>query len=391
VESFQNKQVVLVTGPPGNGRDSYISEAFPKLQAKVKIGYYHVFNKMQEVVRLGEVPNVTHLTRENVFDIAKSDLEKIRDSAFAKITSIIQQADNDIDLVSTPGVFRIRPWADYDTGQIDGITPNHLKDLDPFLIIVLIDDLLRVRKKMSKDPEWKKMELGLKELAEWRSMAIEIVQHWKQIPRRWMIFAKEHPIDTFVDLVLGQKRWLYLSYPITGQKDFSDIELFKKKLGKHFVCIDPYTIKDWEIVTAYDNALEKGATGSINIKVKYDSGVQKFVNIPLKEIESAIDLIRTQIVQRDYRLIANVNSTLVYHKSPVPSYGVMCEVIHSASVVSRPVYVLYPFKKRLSPFFEQFVQPQNIVSGKKSISRLQNELIRKMVEDSSGWPTITNS
>ncbi|MCJ7759666.1 hypothetical protein MUP59_00785, partial [Candidatus Bathyarchaeota archaeon] len=359
VESFQDKKVVLVTGPPGNGREEYVSAALPKLKAERKVGYYHVFEIMQEVVRSGKVPNVTNLTRENVFDIAKSDLVTIRDLAFSKITSLIKESDNDIELISTPGVFQIRPWQEYVSGRIDGITANHLEDLKPSLIIVLIDDLLRVRQQLKKDPLWGKMKLGLKELAEWRKMAIEVVQYWKELPSGWIIFAKEHHVDTFVDLVLGQKRWLYLSYHITGQKDFADIERFRKRLGEHFVCIDPYTIKDWDIVTKYDNALEKGVTGSIDITVKYSSGFQKFSGIPMKEIESAIDLIRTQIVERDCLLIANVNATVVYHKSMDPSYGVMCEVIHSATRVSRPVYVLYPFKKRLSPFFEQYVQPHN--------------------------------
>jgi len=387
----EEKKIVLVTGPPGNGRDEYIREALPKLENKVKVGYYHIFEYMQRSAPSHGVPN---LTRENVFDIARSTLERIRDSAFIEVAEEIKNSNNQIEIISTPAIFKVIPWGDYLSGKVNGVTLDHIKQLNPTNIVIFIDDLLRVREKMKEDPLRRRMHLALKDLAEWRRLTIEIVQEYTDqrfYSVDWIIFAKEHPVDTFVDLLLGEKPRIYLSYHITGQHDFQDVHRFMNKLSSNFVCIDPYTIKDWDIVKAYDNALEKDEKDQISIDVNYRNGPQTFSNISLGEIEDAIDLIRTQIVERDFLLIANVHATVVYHKSEAPSYGVMAEVIHSVTRVNRPVYVLYPFKTRPSPFFEHFVKRENIIHGDESIERLEDEMVERLKHDYKTWPTIAST
>ena len=385
------KRVILITGPPGNGRDEYLKEVLPKLGNELKVGYYHVFDYMKKVAPSYNVPN---LTRENVFNIAKSTLERIRDSAFANVSSEIGKSKNQIEIISTPAVFRVTPWGDYLSGRVNGIILDHIKLLNPTNIIVFIDDLLRVREQMKKDPLRKRMHLALKDLPHWRRSVIEIAQEYaeQKIPSvDWIIFAKEHPVATFVDLSLGKKPRIYLSYHITAQQDFKGVHRFFDKLSANFVCIDPYTIKDWDIVTAYDTTLEGGPRSQISITVNYRDGPQTFSDIPVGEIEDAIDLIRTQIVERDLLLIANVHATVVYHKSVNPSYGVMAEVIHSVTTVSRPVYVLYPFKTRPSPFFEHYVKSENIIHGNGAIEDLEDEMVEKLKLNHKDWPTISSS
>jgi adenylate kinase len=386
------KKIILVTGPPGNGRDEYISRAVAELQKNTKVVHHHVFAEMQ---RQAPSHDVLNLTRENIFGIAKSKLERIRNAAYTAIIDSIRKSENQIEIVSTPAVFKIAPWGDYLTGRVDGITREHLTQLSPTSIIVFIDDLLRVREALSVDPLWKKQGLELKDLAEWRHLSIEIVQNYADSkgspPFDWTIFARDHAIETFEDLLRGEKHRIYISYHITGQQDFADVERFTRKLGTSFVCIDPLAIKDWSIVTEYDKAVEGSKTGDINIEVKYRSGPRKFADIPLKEIEDAIASIRTQIVERDFQLIASAKATVVYHKTLTPSYGVMSEMIHSVKELSRPVYVLYPFKTRPSPFFEQYVRPENLVSGPGRIEDLEDEMLRKLVSKSPTWPTIVPS
>jgi adenylate kinase len=386
------KKIILVTGPPGNGRDEYISQAVAELQKTTKVVHHHVFAEMQNQAPSHGVPN---LRRENIFSIAKSKLERIRDSAYTAIIDSIRKSDNQIEIVSTPAVFKIAPWGDYLSGRVDGITPEHLTQLNPTSIIVFIDDLLRVREALRVDPLWKAQPLELKDLAEWRHLSIEIVQNYADSkgspPFDWIVFARDHPIETFVDLLHGEKHRIYISYHITGQEDFADVERFARKLSPSFVCIDPLTIKDWQIVMEHDKAIEGSKTGDIDIEVKYRSGPQKFVGIPLKEIEEAIVSIRTQIVERDFQLIASAKATVVYHKSPAPSYGVMSEIIHSVKELSRPVYVLYPFKTRPSPFFEQYVRPENLVSGPEPVGNLEDEMVQKLISQSPTWSTIVPS
>jgi len=386
------KKIFLITGPPGNGRDEYIQNALPQIEKDVTIGYYHVFEYMQ---RMAPSFGISNLTRENVFQISKNQLENIRNLAFDKVYEEINNSNNEIEIISTPAIFKVRPWADYLTGRVEGLTISHIEKLNPNYIIVFIDDLLRVRENMKNDPLWsRKADINLKNLAEWRHSSIEIIQgYFERYSSKvnWIMFAKEHSIDTFVDIILNRKPKIYISYHITGHENFAELDRFIKKLSEYFVCIDPYTIKDWNIVKKYDDAIQNEIHNNINIVVEYRNGKQTFQDIPLSEIEEAIDLIRTQIVYRDLHLISSVNATIVYHIHDEPSYGVMTEIIHSATQVSRPVYVLYPFKKRPSPFFEHYIERDKMIHGDKSIEELENELITKLKSDYENWSTWSPS
>lgn len=95
---MRNKKIVLVTGPPGNSRDEYIKKAVENYkwifkkengeEVELKVGYYHVFEYMQKLAPTRNVPN---LLRDNVFDISKATLERIRNDAFEKISEEIKK------------------------------------------------------------------------------------------------------------------------------------------------------------------------------------------------------------------------------------------------------------------------------------------------------------
>jgi adenylate kinase len=377
---------VLVTGPPNNGRDEYIGDALSELEKHRKIGYYHVFDYMQK-----NAPScgVSHLLRENVFDIAKKKLDEIRDKAFSRIIEEIKVSSNNIEIVSTPSVFKTPIRGDYFDGIVEGLNVEIMKKLSPSLLIFFIDDLLRVRARVNEDVLRAKLNLRLEDMAESRESSLKIVKEYVLQTRAkstFMIFAKAHPKSTFIDLVLGKKPRLYLSYHITGQGDFKNVQRLIAKLKPSFVCIDPYAIKDWQIVNAYDEAIRKNKKEVIT-KTEEPDGKTITYKLTLDETEEAIDLIRSQIVERDLDIIANVHATIVYHKSDKPSYGVMVEVFHSANVVQRPVYVLYPFKVRLSPFFENYVRPENMIQGDRNIRKMEDILVRKLKKEYKTWST----
>jgi len=388
------KRIVLVTGPPNNGRDEYIEAALPELRKHRRIGYYHVFDYLHKIAPACGVPS---LKRENVFDVSKAKLDEIRDKAFSQIVDEIKTSSNDIDIVSTPSVFKTPIRADYYNGLVEGLNIEIVKKLSPSLLVFFIDDLLRVRMRVHEDSLRSKLgKLKLKDIAEWRESSLKIAKDYvveakarakaKSAPLVFMIFAKQHPTSTFVDLVLGKKPRIYLSYHITGQGGFKDIQRLTDKLKAAFVCIDPYAIKDWQIVKAYDKAIKKNEK-EVTMKTKEANGTVTTDRLSLDETEEAIDLIRSQIVERDLEIIANAHATVVYHKANQPSYGVMVEVFHSATVVQRPVYVLYPFKVRLSPFFEHYVKPENMIQGDKAVLKMEDVLVRKLKKEYKNWPT----
>lgn len=384
------KRIVLVTGPPNNGRDEYIEVILPELQKHRKIGYYHVFDYMQKNAPSCGIPS---LNRENVFDVSKAKLDEIRDKAFSQIVDEIKGSSNSIDIVSTPSVFKTPIRGDYYDGIVEGLNVEIMKKLSPNLLLFFIDDLLRVRMRISADSLRSKLgKLKLKDIAEWRESSLKIpkdyvLQAKAKFPSLvFIIFAKQHPTSTFIDLVLGKKPRIYLSYHITGEGDFKDIQRLMDKLKSSFACIDPYAIKDWQIVKVYDEAIRKNKKVVI-MKTKETNGKVTTDRLSLKETHEAIDLIRSQIVERDLEVIANVHATVVYHKSEKPSYGVMVEVFHSTNMVHRPVYVLYPFKVRLSPFFENYVKPENMIQGGKDVLKMENALVTKLKKEYKNWST----
>ena len=113
----------------------------------------------------------------------------------------------------------------------------------------------------------------------------------------------------------------------------------------------------------------------------------------------AIDIIRAQVVTRDFNLIENSHALVVYHHGEHPSYGVMAEVMR-ASQLNKPVYVLYPYKKRLSPFFEfyassSFASEERILSKisepLSELKELEDKLVNLILYDAckGRWPTWT--
>ena len=119
-----------------------------------------------------------------------------------------------------------------------------------------------------------------------------------------------------------------------------------------------------------------------------------------------MDTNRSQIVDRDYSLIDNAHAVVVYHRATSPSYGVFGELIHAVNQVGRPVYVLYAFRKRLSPFFEQLILGGVLVQGditdeeqqtyqrtkdkviEKKIMALEDAMVERLRKEWRDWPTI---
>jgi len=400
--SHQGKKVVLITGTTDSGRDEYVEKALPLLEEKrYSVGYYRVIHYMQDSAKKNGIGDL----ETEFYRLPKDKLDKIRNASFRRIAKDIHKSRKRLIVVSTPDVTPVTPNEDYPTGMVECLNLKHMRLLNPDLTLVFIDDLLRMRRSMRRNPCRKSMLLTLKELAQLRARAVQVVEEGiSQLPNKdWLIFAREHPTDRFIDLLVGKKKRLYVSYHITGTRGFKDITRFMNKLSKNFVCIDPDTIKDWEIVKAYDRAREKGRRDKISIHLEYRSGNTTFTSISMGEIEGAIAPMRAQIVHRDFCLILSTHATVIYHRAAIPSYGIMGEIIHATRIALRRVYVLYPFIRRPSPFFEDAVSrepgtfggeaPASMVQGDapRPMSRarrnLEEKMMRKLKRECKLWNT----
>jgi adenylate kinase len=200
-------------------------------------------------------------------------------------------------------------------------------------------------------------------------------------PLDYVVYAKAHDPHTLMDLCLGRKPRIYISFSITkaSKNELNQVTEIRNKLSEYFTCLDPYAIKDWEIITAHDDALQ-GNLSQVDIP-------SAAVTLEIGEVEEAIDELRSQTVERDYSLVASSHATVVVHVTEYPSYGVMAEIIYSRSVADNPVYVLYPFKKRPSPFFEFYASRDHIIQD-ENLESCAKALITKMLDDvkSEKWP-----
>lgn len=383
---------VLITGPPRSGRDEYVRKALglsergeeacdTKSFNGHEVSYHYVFGYMKEIAW---ERYKRRISRERVFDLPKYRLDELRELSFEKIVNVVKEGNDRTHVVSTASLFRIRPRATYYDGRIEGITEGFLRDFDPDLVLVFIDDLLRIKRRIEGDSYWRsQVNPTLKTLAEWREQATRVIEDYfmevvrvKQPPFKWLEYPYGLSERALTDLIFTDKPLLYVSYHITGAspEEINYVQNFIKRLQENFIAFDPYAVKDWDVVHAYDEAKEKGYS---EVKVSYDN---EDVRLSMDEVEEAIDSIRSQIVKRDFKLIQASDAVVVYHHRPEPSYGVMAEIVYASTVAGTPVFVLYPFRKRPSPFLEHFVGPDRIFR-EQGREELESQVIKALRDE----------
>jgi len=353
---------ILVTSPPLNRRDEFLDDLLKAASEEgidVDIDIYRVFDYMK---RVGEKYSL-NITRENVLDLSPETLNSIRDEAIEEIVTEIREKESRssrsvISIVSSPAIFRIAPSHVHPEGIIKGLSVRHIEKINPHEIYILIDDLINVKKRLLEDSAWKgRVEPKLSVLAAWRKESIDLVLDYiREIQSKydgrkieWLVFSVNHPVKTFLELLLKEKPKVYLSFPITGiplEVVEREISKFSSMISKYFIVLNPLTIKDWDLITEFEAAFS-GDEDSIEI-----NGIR----LKLDEVQESIDLVRSQVVERDISLVRNSNAVIVYHYAESASYGVFYEVMEAARL-GKPIYVYFPSKKkRLSPFFEYVVQ-----------------------------------
>jgi adenylate kinase len=383
------KEVILLTGPPLNGRDEYLSEALEKASGE-SYAYYHVFDYLREV---GKERGVK-ITRKNVLDFAINHqdlMNEIRDEAFERIRREIDESDKRFHLVSTPSLFR---WG---SGSVIGFTLSNLKLLKPDRVIIVLDDVLSVRRRIINDPEWFERfgndpdNIKLTTLVMWREDAINhvktLVHELKKegINVRYVLqFGIRHPPEVFLDLLFREreKPLVYLSYPMTGHEEeyYHRVRGFYDKLSEHFTVLDPGALDDWWVVAEYDNQVAKDPNVK-KIRIKHLLDGNEVDELEREDIEQATEILRRQLVERDFNLVDVSKAIAVYHYAEGVSAGVISEMAEAYRKLAA-IYLYYPFKRRPSPFME-FYGMQN--PSRRTMFRDEDEMIRAMVEEKDYW------
>lgn len=386
------KEVILLTGPPLNGRDEYITEAL-KLAEEESYVYYHVFDYIREVGKeLG-----VKITRKNVLDFAISHqdlMNEIRDEAFNRIRKEIDKSDRKFHLVSTPSLFR---WG---SGSVIGFTTSNLKLLRPNRVIIVLDDVLSVRRRIINDPEWFERfgqnpeNIKLTTLVMWREDAINhvktLIHELKKegIEVRYILqFGIRHPHEVFLDLIFHEveKPLVYLSYPMTGHEEeyYQRVRGFYTKLSKHFTVLDPGALDDWWVVAEYDAQVNKNPEIT-RIRIKHLLDGEHVEELEREDIEQATDILRRQLVERDFNLVDVSKAIAVYHYAEGVSAGVISEMAEAYRTLAA-IYLYYPFDRRPSPFME-FYGMQN--PSRRTMFKDEDEMIKVMIEEKEYWAKV---
>lgn len=344
------KKVVICTGPPGNGRD----EILLKMRERSSFNYYHMFEYIVEEARLAGI----NLTKLNILDFYDSQPEKMdafHDAAVRRISAEIESRGG-VNIVSTPYRF------EWKGNSYIGLREDEAKVLDPDLYVLIFDDLIRARDRLSKDVQWRDHRFTLGEIANWRREEVAGVYRLAKASTRRkevQLVAFENGPDFLREIVYGRgKEKIYLSHPITGEGEgfFGRVTRFADSLSEYYVVFDPYMIKDWNLVDAWRSAVNEATEKGLErpkklwFSIEYKDGPVE-EELDSIEVESAIKNMRFQIIDTDYKLIENSSIVVVYHPRESISAGVMCEMVYAKSL-AKLVYAYYPYEP--SPFFEWY-------------------------------------
>jgi len=344
------KTVIICAGQPGSGRDEYLDE----LRNKCDFYYYHLFEYLvEEAEKQGYALNKLNVL--DFYDSKPMQLENFRAAALERIIKEIGNKDG-VHVISTPYHF------EWKGKSYNGLEDREVKTLNPDLFLVVVDDLVRVRERLKDDPQWREHSFTLIELSQWRREEITGIYNLSRgfTPHReFYIAAKEHGVELLEDLIFNRhKKKVYLSHPITGEGVgfFNNVKQFMASLQPYYTVFDPSMIKDWELVETWRTVRNKAtAEGKdlpekIVVTIRYSDKTRRY-EVDSWDVEAAINSLRAQVIDIDYKIIESSSCVVAYHPREQLSAGVLCEMVQ-AKGLAKFVYVFYPFEP--SPFFEWY-------------------------------------
>lgn len=343
-------RVIVCVGSPGNGRDDILRE----MRKLTNFHYYHLFEYIVEKARFDD----TTLTKLNILDFYDSSPERMEQYHKTVIEKIVEEIGKrpGTHIVSTPLHF------EWKGNRFQGLHEDEIKALDPDMIVIIFDDILRVRKRLGQDVQWQGHKFTLGEIANWRREEIRLAYNLAKrfTPRpEVQLVAYENGSKFLQDVIWSHGREkVYLSHPITGEGEsfLNAIYKFGQTLSEYYVVFDPTFSKDWNIVEAWraavNQAIERGEPrpSKLRFSMTYRDGTIE-EELDSLELEAAIKNLRFQIIDTDYKIIENSAMVVVYHPRESISAGVMCEMVYAKSL-AKLVYVYYPYEP--SPFFEWY-------------------------------------
>jgi len=372
---------VVCTGMSGTGRTGYVRSVEAMAHAEGRdLRVFDVRDIMFKLAReRGE-----ELDEETILDVFPTALGAYRATALERIASEVRDLPPD-----TSWILVTHATFSWNYSIVPGLDVYYLNLLEPDLYVTVTDGILSIRQRLT-DERWKRVTVN--NLLWWRDVeraSTELMAAWQRKPH--YLIGRRQGAETLYRLMFEtQERTAYLSYPMThlqGSELLSALERFRQRLREKMIVFDPAAVDDFTLeqdaaigfsdgsaevrqigATLASNKLEGigsislsefSGVGSISSKTGRARDMILDVRDPDEHGESRpanpenLDHIDGQIVDRDYKLVAQTENTIVFYPTTTLSAGVICEM-KDAIHRGKRVYALWLPDSPPSPFFTRY-------------------------------------
>jgi adenylate kinase/nucleoside 2-deoxyribosyltransferase len=320
----------IATGVSGSGRIELLQDLKAAMESRgVRVAVHDVGALMRSEATRLRIPIVD----DRVLDIDRPLLRALRASALkAAEIEVLRTPNVAVHLVGLHATFR---WKNR---LIPGISYQELVDFKPdgFLSVVrTVDKICETNKANHKWDDLTRPDL--QETQEWmieEEFVTEVLADVSQAPM--FLVSREHHIHNLADLLLTNKKKIYLSYPITAVRE-SNPELLAQvqgpileRLEELFVVFNPLAVQDMRLAGESDLP---DYIGEVTAKAK--------------------DIIKARTIERDFQFIDQADAVVVFYLTDKVSPGVLAEIYY-AHRNQKPVFVVSAGAR--SPFLEDVAQ-----------------------------------
>lgn len=318
-------KVWLVTGISGSGRIEFLNELrdYANSQGK-KVTVIDVGEK----IRQKAIENNISFVADRILNLDRISLSLLRALAIQTIIQDISRDDtSEIIFIGMHALF-------YWRGKlIPGVSYSDLNSIKLDGVITVVDDVITICKNNINNPKYADGSLPSPEsFQRWmmeEELLSDVFASIKGVPM--FVLAKKHRIENLYSLFFGDKKRIYLSFPITAIRDRQDIlnkiqNEYKNKLESLFFVFNPLDIMD-----------------KTHASQKNDE-VAGFLE------QGSLELIDSRTIERDYRFISQSDAVVVIYPTDKLSPGVSAEMSYAYSH-QIPVFML--FSGHVSPFLDE--------------------------------------
>jgi adenylate kinase len=379
---------VVCTGMSGTGRTSYVRGVAEAALAAGKT--LHVFDVRDTMFHLARERGEA-LEEETVLDVFPTALGAYRAAALERITAEVKAlpAEESWVLV-THATFS------WNYSIVPGLDVYYLNLLQPDIYVTITDGILSIRQRLTEE-RWRRVTIN--NLLWWRDVEraqTEMMAAWQRKPH-YLIGRRQGPETLYRVVFEPQTTTAYLSYPMThlqGEELLAQLERFRQRLRQRMVVFDPAAVDDFTLdvdapVGFSDGSVQAADIGATltSTKLEGDPGASPDgggsgpaplggVGSPASKTGRArelildarapgehgparpgnpenLDHIDGQIVDRDYKLIEQSQTVVVYYPTTTLSAGVICEMKEAIHRGKR-VYALWLPDQPPSPFFTRY-------------------------------------